>query len=55
MALPVLSCPILFVTAYGNRYQLQDLLRAGACEVIHKPIDFIDLELAITKYQLSQD
>ena len=53
-SLPVLSCPILFVTAYGDRYHKEDLLRAGASEVIRKPIDFVDLELAITKYQLSQ-
>ncbi len=50
-SLPLLACPIILLTAYASRFKEEDLQSSGASEVILKPIDFVDLELAITKYQ----
>jgi CheY-like chemotaxis protein len=51
---PPLDTPILFVTAYGQRYRRNELLMAGADEIIQKPVDFVELQLAMTRVYLSR-
>lgn len=46
---PVLTIPIIFLTAYGNIYEKREVLRAGGSDFIEKPIDFLSLKLAIAK------
>ena len=46
---PQLETPILFVTAYGERYRKPELLAVGADEVISKPIDFVALHTAMAR------
>jgi len=46
---PQLDLPILFVTAYDQRYRKPELLAAGADEVIPKPIDFVALHTAMAR------
>jgi diguanylate cyclase (GGDEF)-like protein len=45
--LPVLDVPIIFVTAYGTRYTEEQLLAVGGTAVVTKPVDFVDLTLAL--------
>jgi diguanylate cyclase (GGDEF)-like protein len=45
--LPVLDVPIIFVTAYGSRYTEDQLLAVGGTAVVTKPVDFVDLTLAL--------
>lgn len=45
--LPPFHAPIIFVTAYGARYTEEQLLAAGASQVISKPVDFVGLSLAL--------
>jgi CheY-like chemotaxis protein len=49
-----ITVPILFVTAYGARYSEPELLAAGGNGVIHKPVDFVALSLALTSTHLQQ-
>jgi CheY-like chemotaxis protein len=44
-----LQTPILFVTAYDERYRKPELLAVGADEVIAKPIDFVALHTAMAR------
>lgn len=44
--------PILFVTAYGNRYSEQELLEVGGSHFLTKPVDFVKLMLALAKFNL---
>jgi CheY-like chemotaxis protein len=53
-AVPVLSVPILFVTAHGAKYTDELLLQAGANKVIPKPINFGELNLALTQLHLER-
>jgi CheY-like chemotaxis protein len=46
---PKLETPILFVTAYDERYRKPELLAVGADEVIAKPIDFVALHTAMAR------
>jgi CheY-like chemotaxis protein len=46
--------PIIFVTAYGARYSEEELLAAGGSAVIRKPVDFIELSLALTSENLQR-
>jgi len=41
--LPVTAIPVVFMTAYGNRYGIGNLAEAGANRVMEKPIDFVRL------------
>jgi CheY-like chemotaxis protein len=41
--MPVVTVPIFFVTAYGDRYSEKELLAAGGTQVLHKPVDFVAL------------
>jgi CheY-like chemotaxis protein len=49
---PVLSAPILFVTAYGARYSEPELLAAGAQRLVTKPVNFSELTLALVDLHL---
>lgn len=51
---PQLDLPILFVTAYDQRYRKPELLAAGADEVIPKPIDFVALHTAMARVYVSR-
>lgn len=46
-SVPVSKVPVLFVTAYGNAYRHADLIAAGADDVLAKPVDFTQLNLAL--------
>src|SRR5690606_9584331 len=41
--------PIIFVTAYGARYDEAELLAAGGDEVVPKPVDFAHLCFAMSR------
>ncbi|HEX5660626.1 MAG TPA: response regulator [Polyangiales bacterium] len=45
--LPVVTGPIIFVTAHGARYTDVELMLFGADSVIAKPVDFQALALAL--------
>lgn len=49
---PVLDIPIVFVTAYGDRYSEEELLAAGGNQIIRKPVDFLQLTMALTQIHL---
>lgn len=49
-----LPVPIIFVTAYGARYSEADVQASGGCSVIHKPVDFVALSLALTSSHLQR-
>ena len=53
-SLPVSSLPVLFVTAYGTAYSMQQLMAAGADGVLLKPVDFTRLSLALTNCHLNR-
>ncbi len=52
--LPILTIPILFVTAYGARYSEPELLAAGAQKLVTKPVNFAELTLALVDAQLKR-
>ncbi|MET0342936.1 MAG: response regulator [Polyangiales bacterium] len=47
--LPALSKPIVYVTAHGTRYTSVQLMLSGADRVITKPVNFPDLQSAISE------
>jgi CheY-like chemotaxis protein len=51
---PCIDVPILFVTAYGQRFNQSELLEAGGDNVIAKPIDFVQLQTAMTRTYLNR-
>ncbi len=51
---PVLKTPIIFVTAYSNVYQKTQILLSGGDDIIDKPVDFLTLEMTMTKYNLAR-
>ncbi|WP_394834307.1 response regulator [Pendulispora rubella] len=51
---PVLLTPVIFVTAYGQLYPREELFRAGGAEIAIKPVDFIKLSNAMTRYFVRQ-
>ena len=53
-AAPVVKTPILFVTAFAERYSEADLLGAGGDCVITKPVEFGQLTLALTNLHLER-
>jgi CheY-like chemotaxis protein len=53
-ALPTVDVPIIFVTAYGDRYPEKDLLIMGGNQVILKPVDFPKLALALERFGASR-
>jgi CheY-like chemotaxis protein len=48
-ACPRISAPIFFVTAHGSRHGEDEIRRAGGHALIHKPVDFIRLTLALAQ------
>lgn len=51
---PVLDTPIFFVTAYGSRYSEEELTRAGGDKLINKPVNFVELMMALTQIDLKK-
>ncbi|MET0385688.1 MAG: response regulator [Polyangiales bacterium] len=49
-----IDTPILFVTAYGERYDRSELLAAGGDEIIQKPVDFVALHTAMARAYLGR-
>jgi diguanylate cyclase (GGDEF)-like protein len=45
--MPVVDVPIIFVTAYGASYSEEQLIAVGGTHVVTKPVDFVDLTLAL--------
>jgi len=48
-ALPLVSKPVVYVTAHGARYTNVELMLSGADKVITKPVNFADLQLALSE------
>ncbi|MEL6546850.1 MAG: response regulator [Myxococcota bacterium] len=46
--------PILFVTAYAERYDESQVKRLGAQGILRKPIDFAELSLSLTRLHLQR-
>lgn len=53
-AVPTLSTPVLFVTAHGAKYSDAQLLAIGANAVIPKPVNFGELNIALTRLHLQR-
>lgn len=47
--LPRVTCPIFFVTAYGNLYAGPQLTEAGADGWMPKPVDFLKLVMLLSR------
>ncbi len=52
LAVPPLSIPVFFVTAYSARYSEGELLALGGDKLVTKPVDFPQLIMALTSVQL---
>jgi CheY-like chemotaxis protein len=52
--LPTISKPIVYVTAHGARHSDASLLLSGADKVIPKPVDFADLQRALSELMLER-
>lgn len=46
---PTLTCPIIFVTAFGRQLDEATLSRVGGDRVIPKPVDFVELMTCIAQ------
>ncbi len=46
--------PIVFVTAYASAYARKDLVRVGGNESIYKPVDFVRLQLVLSRLMVSK-
>jgi CheY-like chemotaxis protein len=51
---PLLEVPVLFVTAYGNAYPRSDLLACGADDVLGKPINFTQMNVALANLYINR-
>ena len=51
---PVMKVPVLFVTAYGSAYRRDELIAAGADDVLAKPVDFAHLTRALTNFHINR-
>ncbi|MFT3839499.1 MAG: response regulator [Myxococcaceae bacterium] len=47
--LPLVKCPVFFVTAYGNLYTPQQMTEAGGDGHVPKPVDFLKLTLTLAE------
>lgn len=47
--LPLVVRPVVYVTAHGARYTTVQLMLSGADKVITKPVNFADLQLALSE------
>jgi len=53
--MPILTRPvIILVTAFTERFSKQDILQTGADKLITKPIDFVELEMAMTQMHIQK-
>jgi CheY-like chemotaxis protein len=52
--MPRIDVPVIFVTAYHDRYPRAELLLSGGDDVIYKPVDFVALHTAITRVILNR-
>jgi CheY-like chemotaxis protein len=43
------TCPIFFVTAYGNVYSPEEMTAAGGDSHVFKPVDFVKLNLLLAQ------
>lgn len=53
-AIPILDTPVVFVTAHGAKYSDSYLLHAGGSKVISKPVNFGELNVALTQLHLER-
>jgi CheY-like chemotaxis protein len=53
-SVPLLEVPVLFVTAYGNAYPRSDLLACGADDVLSKPINFTQMNVALANLYINR-
>ena len=51
--MPILKVPVIFVTAYGQKYTEEELKGAGGDQLIPKPVDFTALSMAIARVHLA--
>jgi CheY-like chemotaxis protein len=51
---PLLEVPVLFVTAYGNAYPRAELLACGADDVLSKPINFTQMNVALANLYINR-
>jgi CheY-like chemotaxis protein len=51
---PLLEVPVLFVTAYGNAYPRSDLLACGADDVLSKPVNFTQMNVALANLYINR-
>lgn len=47
-----LTCPIFFVTAYGNLHSPQEMEGAGGDAHVPKPVDFVSLTLLLARHNM---
>jgi len=47
--LPLIVRPVVYVTAHGARYTSVQLMLSGADKVITKPVNFADLQIALSE------
>lgn len=52
--LPLLSKPVIYVTANGARYTGVQLMLSGADKVIAKPVNFLQLQIALSELLLER-
>jgi CheY-like chemotaxis protein len=52
--LPIVSKPVVYVTAHGKRYTNVALMLSGADQVITKPVNFDELRAALTSLALKR-
>lgn len=51
---PTLTCPIFFVTAYGNLHSPQEMDAAGGDAHVPKPVDFVKLSLLLAQSNMKR-
>ena len=51
---PILDTPVICVTAFGAQYPADVIKGAGVNEIIHKPVDFVELEMAMIRVHLGR-
>lgn len=52
--LPPVTCPIFFVTAYGNLHSPQEMDAAGGDAHVPKPVDFLSLTLLLARTSMKR-
>jgi len=52
--IPLLEVPVLFVTAYGDAYPRSDLLACGANDVLSKPVNFTQMNVALANLYINR-